>query len=229
MDAEADRTRTHAQPPFLVTLPGVYAPQSDTRLLLAALERERTGPGTHVLDIGTGSGALALRAAQLGCEVTAVDIALRAVVTARLNAMLHRRRITVRRSDLTSAVGARSFDLVLCNPPYVPAPGIPRHGAARAWNAGRDGRELIDRVCAGAPSVLRRGGGVLLMVHSGLCGAETTLGRLEHAGLNATISSRVRIPFGPVLLSRLRWLRDHRLLRHDDTNEELVVIRAERP
>ncbi|MGW1225644.1 HemK2/MTQ2 family protein methyltransferase [Streptomyces sp. NPDC002530] len=222
---------TDARPysqPFLVTPPGVYAPQSDTQLLLAALERERTGPDTSVLDIGTGSGALAVRAAQLGCEVTAVDIALRAVVTARLNALLHRRRITAHRSDLTSAVGTRAYDLVLCNPPYVPAPGVPLRGAARAWDAGVDGRALIDRLCTGVPSVLRRGG-VLLIVHSGLCDADATLDRLGRAGLDAGVSSRVRVPFGPVLRSRLPWLRERRLMRADETSEELVVIRAERP
>ncbi|MDK0518335.1 HemK2/MTQ2 family protein methyltransferase [Streptomyces sp. ML-6] len=228
MAGETDGTRPFSQP-FLVTLPGVYAPQSDTRLLLAALERERVGPGTAVLDVGTGSGALAVRAAQLGCEVTAVDVALRAVITARLNAMLHRRRITVRRSDLMSAVRTRSYDLILCNPPYVPAPDIPRHGASRAWNAGSDGRAVVDRLCTTVPSMLRRGGGVLLLVHSGLCDPDATLNRLRRAGLDAAVSSRVRIPFGPVLLSRLRWLREHRLIRTDDTNEELVVIRAERP
>ncbi|MFF4084843.1 HemK2/MTQ2 family protein methyltransferase [Streptomyces sp. NPDC001777] len=226
MGSETDSTRSR---PFLLTLPGVYAPQSDTRLLLAALEQERVGPGTTVLDIGTGSGALALRAAQLGCEVTAVDIAPRAVLTARLNAMLHRRRITVRRSDLTSALGTHPYDLVLCNPPYVPAPHTPPRGASRAWNAGHDGRAVIDRLCATAPSILRHDGGVLLLVHSALCDPGTTLDRLAHAGLHATIHSRTRIPFGPVLRSRLPWLREHQLLHTDDTNEELVVIRAQHP
>ncbi|MFF2324798.1 HemK2/MTQ2 family protein methyltransferase [Streptomyces sp. NPDC058103] len=215
--------------PLLVTLPGVYAPQCDTWLLMAALDRENIGPGTAVLDIGTGSGALAVRAAQLGGEVTAVDIARRAVATARLNAILHRRRITVRRSDLTSAVRAHSYDLVLCNPPYVPAPaaGVPGHGASRAWDGGADGRSVVDRVCAGAPAVLRRGG-VLLMVHSGLCDPGATLKRLGLVGLEATVSHRVRIPLGPVLLSRTRWLRERHLLENEETTEELVVIRAER-
>ncbi|MFF9319245.1 HemK2/MTQ2 family protein methyltransferase [Streptomyces sp. NPDC014735] len=215
--------------PFLVRLPGVYAPQHDTRLLMGALDREGVRPGATVLDIGTGSGVLAVRAAQLGGRVTAVDISRRAVVTARLNAMLHRRRITVRRDDLTSAVRAYSYDLVLCNPPYVPAPApdTPRHGAARAWDAGTDGRAVVDRVCAGAPTALRRGG-VLLMVHSGLCDPDASLRLLGHVGLNAVVSNRVRIPFGPVLLSRLNWLREQRLLDGEGTTEELVVIRAER-
>ncbi|WP_329198915.1 HemK2/MTQ2 family protein methyltransferase [Streptomyces sp. NBC_01435] len=227
MDDGPDATRPLSQP-FLVTLPGVYAPQHDTQLLMAALEQEDIGPETAVLDIGTGSGALAVRAAQLGGRVTAVDIAPQAVATARLNAMLHRRRITVRRSDLLSAVSTRRYDLVLCNPPYVPAPDAAPRGASRSWNAGSDGRAVIDRLCSGAPSVLRRGG-VLLMVHSGLCDAGSTLDRLKGAGLDAVVRSRVRVPFGPVLLSRIRWLRERELVDTDETNEELVVIRAERP
>ncbi|MER5359965.1 HemK2/MTQ2 family protein methyltransferase [Streptomyces sp. NPDC002785] len=215
--------------PFLVKLPGVYAPQCDTELLMAALDREGVRPGSDVLDLGTGSGVLALRAAQLGGSVTAVDITRRAVATARLNAFLHRRRITVRRSDLTTAVGESSYDLVLCNPPYVPAPalGVPTRGASRAWDAGPDGRAVVDRVCDDAPAALRRGG-VLLMVHSGLCDPDATLRRLSRAGLEAYVSARAHIPLGPVLLSRMSWLRERELMHTDDRFEELVVIRAER-
>lgn len=127
----------------MMTLPGVYAPQHDTRLLMAALNREEIGPGTEVLDVGTGSGALALHAARLGARVTAVDVARRAVATARLNALLHRRRITVRRSDLLAALPGHSYDLVICNPPYVPSPlgGSPGTGrlgrGKRGVTAGR--------------------------------------------------------------------------------------------
>jgi release factor glutamine methyltransferase len=214
--------------PFTLTLPGVYAPQHDTRLLLGALSRERPAPGAQVLDLGTGSGALAVRAAQLGGRVTAVDIAWRAVLTARLNAWLHRRRVTVRRSDLTSAVRGRSYDLVLCNPPYVPAPEarVPGRGSARAWDAGRNGRAVVDRVCDGASASLRPGG-VLLMVHSGLCDTAATLRRLSSAGLDARVTDRALVPLGPVLLSRREWLREQGLMSASESMEELVVIRAE--
>lgn len=212
----------------MMTLPGVYAPQHDTRLLMAALNREEIGPGTEVLDVGTGSGALALHAARLGARVTAVDVARRAVATARLNALLHRRRITVRRSDLLAALPGRSYDLVICNPPYVPSPlgRLPGHGAARAWEAGRDGRAILDRVCESAPAALRPGGR-LLLVHSGLCDSEVTLRRLSDAGLRAHVSDRALVPLGPVLRSRLRWLRETGLVDDGATAEELVVIRAE--
>ncbi|MFE2022752.1 HemK2/MTQ2 family protein methyltransferase [Streptomyces sp. NPDC059499] len=226
----AELTEKPARASRLLTLPGVYAPQHDTRLLMAALEQEEIGPGADVLDLGTGSGALALHAAQLGARVTAVDIAWRAVVTARLNALLHRRRITVQRSDLLSALPGRSYDLVICNPPYVPSPigRLSGHGSARAWDAGIDGRAVLDRVCAAAPAALRPGGR-LLMVHSGLCDSDATLRRLADAGLHARVSDRARVPLGPVLRSRLRWLRESGLLGRTDTTEELVVIRAEHP
>ncbi|GAO08322.1 methyltransferase [Streptomyces lydicamycinicus] len=211
----------------LVTLPGVYLPQHDTRLLLRALYREGVGAGTELLDLGSGSGALAVGAARCGALVTAVDISWQAVLATRINAWLSRQRVTVRRGDLTAAVGGRSFDVLVSNPPYVPAPGnqTPR-GPARAWDAGRDGRLLVDRICDAAPRALRPGG-VLLMVHSGLCGTEDTLERLTSAGLRATVSDRAVIPFGPILRSRLAWLRCQGLLDEVQDTEELVIIRAE--
>ncbi|MEU6370813.1 HemK2/MTQ2 family protein methyltransferase [Streptomyces sp. NPDC046931] len=207
--------------------PGVYEPQQDTWLLARALRRERLAPGADALDLGTGTGALALEAARLGARVTAVDISWRAVLAARVNALLSRQSISVRRGDLTSAVPGRSFDLVVSNPPYVPSPGLtaPR-GAARAWDAGWDGRVLLDRICDAATTLLRPGG-VLLVVHSALCGVEDTLARLTGAGLSATVTDRAEVPYGRVLRSRLSWLHQ-RGLTADDMVEELVVIRAVR-
>ncbi|WP_443033838.1 HemK2/MTQ2 family protein methyltransferase [Streptomyces sp. CA2R101] len=219
---------TLARPVPLVTLPGVYLPQHDTRLLLRALYREGVGPGTEVLDLGSGSGAVAVGAARRGALVTAVDISWPAVLSTRLNAWLSRQRVTVRRGDLTAAVGGRSFDILVSNPPYVPAPGsrMPR-GPARAWDAGRDGRLLVDRICDSAPRALRPGG-VLLMVHSGLCGTDDTLERLSSTGLRAAVSDRAVIPFGPVLRSRVAWLRRQGFLDEVQETEELVIIRAEK-
>lgn len=175
----------------------------------------------------TGTGALGVYAARLGARVTAVDISRRAVFTTRLNAFLSRQRVTVHRSDLLAALPDRSFDVVISNPPYVPAPATlpPRRGAARAWNAGHDGRALVDRICDSVPDVLRPEG-MLLMVHSGLCGAEDTVLRLGRAGMSASVVERTHVPFGPVLHGRLDWLRQRGLLGPHDNREELVIIRA---
>ncbi|MFJ6087763.1 HemK2/MTQ2 family protein methyltransferase [Streptomyces sp. NPDC092369] len=213
----------------LWTLPGVYAPQADTRLLARALHAENITADTDVLDVCTGSGALAVQAARAGARVAATDISWRATVTARLNAARAGQRVEVRRGDLSMPWFGRTFDLVVSNPPYVPAPSarLPLRGASRAWDAGPDGRHVVDRICAHAPRLLRPRG-VLLMVHSGLCDAAVTLGRLREAGMRCEVAQRTRVPFGPVLTERLPWLRAQGIVRADEDMEELVVVRAER-
>ncbi|MFI0720813.1 HemK2/MTQ2 family protein methyltransferase [Streptomyces sp. NPDC021224] len=213
-------------------LPGVYRPQADTALLAAALHRESL-PGSDVLDVGTGSGALALYASRLGARVEAVDVSWRALAAARVNALRAGRRIEVHRRDirrLADRADAPAYDLVLSNPPYVPAPPdgpATAHRAARAWDAGPDGRQLVDSLCTASAGLLRHRG-VLLMVHSALCGPQRTVDHLTGLGLSAEIRTRARVPLGPVLRSRLPWLHASGLLAATDDQEELVVIRAER-
>ncbi|MGD6741456.1 HemK2/MTQ2 family protein methyltransferase [Streptomyces sp. BH106] len=206
---------------------GVYRPGADTALLLQALDREPLDPGTAVLDLGTGSGALALAAARHGARVTAVDISWRAVWTARLNALLSGAAVTVRHGDLGVVPGLGTFDLVLSNPPYVPSPeSPPTHGAAVAWEGGPSGRTVVDRACAGAARALRAGG-TLLMVHSALCDEEETLDCLDGLGMKPAVIDRGLVPFGPVMRARRDWLCAQGLLDREATREELVVIRAE--
>jgi release factor glutamine methyltransferase len=208
----------------------VYAPQDDTSLLVGALSDEPLAPGARVLDIGTGTGALALAAARRGSRVTAVDVSWRAVCSARVNARLAGLSVRIVRGNLFAPVAGQSFDLILANPPYVPAPDpqLPPRGPARAWDAGHDGRLVLDRICHGAPRRLRPGG-VLLMVHSALSGTEPTLKRLRASGLKAAVTERRWVDFGPVLREREKWLRERGLLSAHEEKEELVVIRAERP
>ncbi|GAA3274003.1 HemK2/MTQ2 family protein methyltransferase [Streptomyces lavendulae] len=217
-------------PGGLVALPGVYQPQADTRLLAAALAHEDLGSRTEVLEIGTGTGVLALHAATRGARVTAVDVSWPAVATARLNAWLHRLPLRVLHGDFEARTAGRQFDVVFSNPPYVPAPDdrLPSRGPERAWDAGLDGRAVIDRICVEAPFLLRPGG-VLLMVHSGMCGAEKTLDRLAGAGLAAEVTATASVPWGPVLRSRRSWLEQQGLAAEAEEREELVVVRAQCP
>jgi release factor glutamine methyltransferase len=216
-------------PTSLTRPPGVYRPQHDTWLLADALNEAGITPGADVLDIGCGTGALSIAAARTGPRsITAVDVCRRAVWAARINTALRGIRAEVHHGDAFEIVAGRTFDLVLANPPYVPGKdGLPR-GRHRAWDAGLDGRSLLDRLCANAPLLLAEGG-TLLIVHSGLCDAEKTLSQLRGGGLKATVVARADVPFGPVMKARQRELLELGLIEPGQSTEELVVIRGDRP
>jgi release factor glutamine methyltransferase len=209
----------------IATLPGVFRPISDTWQLAGAL-RERA-PGARVLDVCTGSGALAVTAALAGArEVTAVDVSRRAVLSARINARLNGVAVRARRSDLFSALGDQRYDVIVSNPPYVPDPSgdrVPTRGARRAWDAGRDGRIVLDRLIAEAPGHLRPGG-TLLLVHSELCGIDATLAALDAAGLRGAVVARHHGPLGPLMRERVEHLRRQGVLASGQTEEEVAVI-----
>lgn len=215
---------------LLLRPPGVYRPQGDTRLLRDAFELARLPRGGAVLDIGTGTGTLAITAARAGArEVTAVDVARRAVLTTKLNALLNRVRVRVRRGDALDLVAGHQFDIVLANPPYVPCLDLTPDttGSGRAWDAGYDGRAVLDRLCAAAPELLAPGG-TMLIVHSGLCDADLTLAALREGGLKAAVVDRRTQPFGPVMRTRRQQFVDAGLIGPHDHHEELVVVRADR-
>ncbi|UQI46753.1 methyltransferase [Streptomyces sp. HU2014] len=209
-------------------LPGVYAPQEDTAALLEALARERLPRGAAVLDVGTGSGVLAVEAARRRARVVAVDTSRRAVLTTRLNARLAGVRVRALRGELSAAGPEGPFDLVLANPPYVPAPDDARHrrGPRRAWAGGPDGRAVLDRLCEELPDLLRPGARVLI-VHSAVSGPERTVRALEKGGLSAEVTSRRVVAFGPVMRGQAAWLRKRGLIGADEGREELVVVRGE--
>lgn len=214
----------------LLRAPGVYAPQDDTALLVEAMHAAAIPAGARVLDIGTGTGALAIAAIRAGAaEVTGVDVSRRAVWTARVNAALRRMPLRVRLGNALDVVADEQFDLVLSNPPYVPASNpCAATGPARAWDAGLDGRQLLDPLCARMFDLLTPGG-VLLMVHSALCGVDSTLRQLRDCGLKASVVQRRRVPFGPVMRGRIGFLEQHGLIESGQRDEELVVIRGDRP
>jgi release factor glutamine methyltransferase len=211
----------------LFTPPGVFRPRPDSWMLARALRAERLRPGSRVLDVCTGSGLLAVIAALDGAQATAVDVSRRAVLCATVNARLNGVRVRALRGDLLAPVRGERFDAIVSNPPYLPAEddALPTHGPRRAWDAGPDGRAVLDRLCAEAPAYLRSGG-VLLLVHSSLCDTVSTLSALNASGLRTAIAARHRGALGPLLRARAPALEARGLLAAGEREEDVVVVRA---
>ncbi|HVF77620.1 MAG TPA: HemK2/MTQ2 family protein methyltransferase [Solirubrobacteraceae bacterium] len=202
---------------IITPLPGVFHPRSDTWLLADIVRRQDALQGAEVLELGTGSGAIAVSAAKGGARrVTVVDVSRRALVTAALNARINGVRVVPRRGDLFEPVAAERFDIIVSNPPYLPSNGIPSRGASRAWEGGGpDGRRILERICSGVAEHLNPGGTVLL-VHSSVNGVSRTLEALEKSGLRADVIARERGTVGPLLAERMPDVRE----------EEISVVRG---
>ena len=133
-------------------LPGVFNPTlfRVTPVFLEWLTEGLVPAGSRVLDVGTGSGVLAIAAASAGALVVAVDSNPAAVDCARINAGTNGvdDRVEIRLGDLFEPVTGEKFDLVLCNPPYFPGqPTTPLETAFRAGDFGRRfARDLGDHL-----------------------------------------------------------------------------------
>ncbi|MGW8590308.1 HemK2/MTQ2 family protein methyltransferase [Dietzia sp. NPDC055343] len=208
---------------------GVYAPQEDSWLLSGVLEASGLAEGRRVLDICTGSGVLALEAARLGArEVLAFDLCPAAVECASGNAAASGLPVEVRLGTLQDAAQHGPFDLVVTNPPYVPSTLPPAGtGPDRAWDAGADGRVVLDELCALAPGLIAPGG-ALLLVQSEFSAPQQTVQMLTDSGFIAHTAARQMIDFGPVMTARAGELEASGLLEPGRRTEELVVIRAHR-
>ncbi|WP_457555353.1 HemK2/MTQ2 family protein methyltransferase [Candidatus Pyrohabitans sp.] len=172
----------------------VYEPCDDTFMLADAL-LEELRQGDTVLDMGTGTGMLAILAARRASRVVAVDVNPGAVVCARRNVSANGvRNVEVRESDLFSEVGER-FDLIVFNPPYLPRDAAePRDELARAWDGGIDGRSVVDRFISECSQHLRQGGRVL-MVQSSLSAPEKTLEMFLRQGFEVSLVAEQRFFF----------------------------------
>lgn len=192
-------------------------------------------PGRRVLDLCTGSGFVAIAAAEMGCAgITAYDICPHAVRSSQDNATLAGVKVDVREGTWLGALECAPFDVVVSNPPYVPTPPCgdtevicSSAGPSWAWNAGVDGRMILDPLCESAPKLLRDGG-TLLLVHSALAGTQRSLDSLRAAGMEAEVVASKWIPFGPVMTARAKWLEDTGQIPRGRREEELVVIRADK-
>ena len=154
----------------------VLVPRPETELLVEAALAELAGrpEGAAVLDLGTGSGALAIALAlgRPGARVTAVDVSPGALTVARANAAALGAAVTFLEGDLFAPLPAAAhFDLIVSNPPYVPAGELAglsrevRREPRLALDGGPDGLSVLRRLVAAAPRYLTPGGVLLLEMH----------------------------------------------------------------
>ena len=147
-------------------------------LILELFPKEPEDPAPSFLDVGTGSGVIALTLAgeRPGARVAAVDVSPDALALAGENArhLGLTDRVEFARSDLLTDAPAGPFDLVAANLPYVPAgelPGLARevrdHDPTLALDGGPDGLTIIERLIATAPPVLKPGGRLALEIGHG--------------------------------------------------------------
>ena len=215
---------------------GVYPPQDDSQLLIDVMEKTGLARGHRVADLCTGSGVAAIAAYEQGAtEVTAFDICPHAIQCTRSNAAAAGVDVAVHLGSWARGIEFGPYDLIVCNPPYVPhdpnvkGVQLPSHlGSSLAWDAGYDGRLVLDPLCMAAKDMLAHGGS-LLLVQSEFAGPRETLAQLASTGLDAEVVAWQWIPFGPVLTSRAEWLEETGRLEPGRREEELLVIRADKP
>jgi len=173
--------------------PAVLIPRPETELLVdLALARIPAAAERHVLDLGTGSGCIALSIAhaRFRSRITAIDSAPGALAVARENAQaLGIENVAFAEGNWFAPVAGQRFELIVSNPPYVAAhdphllQGDLRYEPRAALIGGVDGLDALRVIVAGAPAHLRPSG-ALLLEHGYDQGAACRI-LLEGAGFHA--------------------------------------------
>jgi release factor glutamine methyltransferase len=180
--------------PFHVT-PAVLIPRPDTELIVE-LTIERLAPRARLLDMGTGSGAIAVSVAHArpDAAVTALDVSAEALAVAEANALANKVNVRFLRSDWFAALENEQFDLIASNPPYIAsgdahlAQGDLRFEPSGALTDFADGLSALRTIVNGAPAHLVPGGWLLL--EHGYDQAEAVRALLRDAGYGEVQSWR---------------------------------------
>lgn len=177
----------------------VYVPAEDSYLLADNLEIEA---GQSVLEIGTGSGIVAMYASRLTDRITVTDINFDACELARKNFEDNGiENIEILFGNMFEPVENRKFDVILFNTPYLPTEDdeVIDDTINYAFDGGLNGRKVIDLFLDEVGNHLNDGGTVQ-MIQSSLSGNEETLEKLDHSGFIAEIKASEHFFFEDITL-----------------------------
>ena len=154
----------------------VLVPRPETELLVDHVVKNGAAART-VVDLGTGSGAIAVTLAKKlpGARVSAVDLSPDALEVARANAATHGASVEFLQGDLLAPLPAEArFDWIVSNPPYIPAGAIASlareirdHEPRTALDGGADGLDVLRRIAAEAKARLAPDGRVAVEIGAG--------------------------------------------------------------
>ena len=156
--------------------PDVLIPRPETEILVGtALKYINKEKGTRILDLGTGSGCIAvsLYKNSVDSAIDASDVSNKALEVAGENACLNNAKINFIQSDLFNALGYKEYDMIISNPPYIVSAEIRklqpelRFEPVLALDGGTDGLDFYRRIILGAPGYLKNGGWLILEIGFG--------------------------------------------------------------
>ncbi|WP_305556439.1 HemK2/MTQ2 family protein methyltransferase [Methanobrevibacter sp. V74] len=187
-------------PEFIInTDDNVYVPAEDSYLLADNLEIEY---GMSVLEIGTGSGIVAMYASRLTDNITVTDVNFDACELARKNFQANNiENIEILFGNLFEPLENRKFDVILFNTPYLPTEEgeVIDDTLNYAFDGGLNGRKVIALFLNELKSHLNDGG-IVQMIQSSLSGNEETLAKLDELGFMAEIKASEHFFFEDITL-----------------------------
>ncbi len=185
----------------------VYMPAEDSLLMLDSVDLWGDLRGLKCLDVGTGTGIVAIFMARKGCETFATDLTSESVELTRRNAELNGVDLHITQGDLMNHFRSSSFDVITFNPPYLPErPSDVK--LSISWAGGSMGRELIDRFLSDLPRVIKEGGRAAIL-HADYNEPRLTLEWGRKRGFNSRILGRRKLAFHELIVIELR-LRSRR-------------------
>ncbi|NVM00865.1 MAG: tRNA (adenine(22)-N(1))-methyltransferase TrmK [Candidatus Helarchaeota archaeon] len=179
----------------------IYLPSDDTFLLLDNLNVNR---GDFVLDLGTGCGILGIIAAENAYKVILTDISPIAINCAEENVEINKLsdKIEIRTGNLFDPIkNDEKFDLILFNPPYLPISEKEKQKEwlERAWDGGKNGREIIDKFLQQFEYYLKKNGRVQ-MIQTSLSNYEKTIDYLKKRDFATKIEAEKKFFFEKLVL-----------------------------